>query len=311
MTTKLDGLHHITAITGDAQANVDFYAGLLGLRLIKKTVNFDAPDVYHLYYGDERGTPGSVLTFFEVPGVAEGRAGAGMVHRIAWRVASDDALAFWQERLGAGGIDATRTGPGLRFADPEGLEHELLAVESADPPLTAAADGIAPEHALSGFLGVRAFSSDPSASSALLSTALGFEQSDDDAWEVRGDGRDAWLRYDAPPEPVGIQGAGSVHHVAWAAGDDAHLVEERAAARREGAHTTDVIDRKYFHSVYFREPSGVLFELATEGPGFGVDEPFESLGETLTLPERYEPLRERLELALTPLRNPRSASSRQ
>jgi glyoxalase family protein len=311
MTTKLDGLHHITAITGDAQANVDFYAGLLGLRLIKKTVNFDAPDVSHLYYGDERGTPGSVLTFFEFPGVVEGRAGAGMVHRIAWRVASDDALAFWQERLGAGGIDATRTGPGLRFADPEGLEHELLAVESADPPLTAAADGIAPEHALSGFLGVRAFSSDPSASSALLSTALGFEQSDDDAWEVRGDGRDAWLRYDAPPEPVGIQGAGSVHHVAWAVGDDAHLVEERAAARREGAHTTDVIDRKYFHSVYFREPSGVLFELATEGPGFGVDEPFESLGETLTLPERYEPLRERLELALTPLRNPRSASSRQ
>jgi glyoxalase family protein len=126
---------------------------------------------------------------------------------------------------------------------------------------------------------------------------------------VRGDGRDAWLRYDAPPESVGIQGAGSVHHVAWAVRDDGHLLEGRTAARREGAHTTDVIDRKYFHSVYFREPSGVLFELATEGPGFAIDEPFESLGETLTLPERYEPLRQRLEHTLTPLRNPRSTPS--
>jgi glyoxalase family protein len=310
MTTKLHGLHHITAITGDAQANVDFYAGLLGLRLIKKTVNFDAPDVYHLYYGDERGRPGGVLTFFEFPGVVEGRAGAGMVHRIAWRVPSDAALSFWEDRLGAAGIDAARTGAGLRFADPEGLEHDLLAVESADPPLTADADGIAPEHALSGFLGVRAFSADPGASGAVLSSALGFEQADDGAWELRGEGRDAWLRYDAPPAEVGIQGAGSVHHVAWAVRDDDHLVEGRAAARREGAHTTDVIDRKYFHSVYFREPSGVLFELATEGPGFGVDEPFESLGESLTLPERYEPLRERLELTLAPLHNPRSAPSR-
>jgi glyoxalase family protein len=310
MTAKLHGLHHVTAITGDAQANVDFYAGLLGLRLIKKTVNFDAPDVYHLYYGDERGTPGSVLTFFEFPGVVEGRAGAGMVHRIAWRVPSDAALSFWEERLGVAGIDAARTDSGLHFADPEGLEHELLAVESADAPLIAVADGIAPEHALSGFLGARAFNADPGASGALLSTALGFEQADDGAWEVRGDGRDAWLRYDAPPAEVGIQGAGSVHHVAWAVGDDEHLVEGRVAARRAGAHTTDVIDRKYFHSVYFREPSGVLFELATEGPGFGVDEPFETLGESLTLPERYEPLRERLELTLTPLRNPRSAPSR-
>jgi glyoxalase family protein len=309
MTVKLDGLHHITAITGDAQTNVDFYAGVLGLRLIKKTVNFDAPDVYHLYYGDERGTPGSVLTFFEFPGVVEGRAGAGMVHRITWRVPSDDALSFWEERLGTAGVDAGRAGPGLRFADPEGLEHELLAVESADPPLTAGAEGIAPEHALSGFLGVHAHSADPSASRALLSTALGFEQADDGTWQVRGDGRDAWLRYDAPPESVGIQGAGSVHHVAWAVRDDDHLLEGRTAARREGAHTTDVIDRKYFHSVYFREPSGVLFELATEGPGFAIDEPFESLGETLTLPERYEPLRQRLEHTLTPLRNPRSTPS--
>jgi glyoxalase family protein len=306
---KLDGLHHITAITGDAQANVDFYAGVLGLRLIKKTVNFDAPDVYHLYYGDERGTPGSVLTFFEFPGVVPGRTGAGMIHRIVWRVTSEDALSFWETRLVAAGIDVARIDAGLRFADPEGLAHELLAVDSPDPPLTALADGIPAEHALSGFLGVRALSSDPNASSALLSGALGFEQADDGAWDVHGEGRQAWLRYDAPPDAVGIQGAGSVHHVAWAVRDDAQLLERRDAARQAGAHTTDVIDRKYFHSVYFREPSGVLFELATEGPGFTVDEPLESLGDTLALPERYEPLREQLEHTLTPLHNPRPATS--
>jgi glyoxalase family protein len=308
---KLDGMHHITAITGDAQANVDFYAGLLGLRFVKKTVNFDAPDVYHLYFGDEQGTPGSVLTFFEFPGAAPGRPGAGMVHRIAWHVADAAALDFWQGRLATAGVDAAREGTSLRFSDPEGLDHELMTADVADPPLVAAAPDIPVAHALQGFLGVRAYSSDPDASRELLAEGLGFEaDGDDERWQVTGDGRQAWLRYDAPPAERGVQGAGSVHHVAWAVRDDEHLLEGRASARAAGAYTTDVIDRKYFHSVYFREPSGVLFELATRAPGFAVDEPLESLGESLALPDQYESLREQLEQTLTPLRNPRSAPAR-
>lgn len=310
IAVKVLGLHHVTAITADAQANVDFYAGLLGLRFVKKTVNFDAPDVYHLYYGDEHGAPGSVLTFFEFPGAALGRAGAGMLHRLAWRVPSDDSIEFWERRLGDAGVETARLDAALRFSDPEGLDLELLAVDSPDPPLLAAAAGIPVEHALAGFLGVRAYSSDPTASSALLSGALGFEQGGSDSeWAVRGEGREASLLYDAPPAERGVQGAGTVHHVAWAVRDDEHLIEGRTAAREAGADTTDVIDRKYFHSVYFREPSGVLFELATLQPGFGVDEPLESLGESLALPEQYEPLREQLEETLTPLRNPRSTPS--
>lgn len=308
---KLDGFHHITAITGDAQRNVDFYAGLLGLRMIKKTVNFDAPDVYHLYFGDETGSPGSVLTFFEFPGAAPGRAGAGMVHRIAWRVGGEGALAFWERRLDDVGVSTSRDDGALRFSDPEGLDHELLVADIPDPPLIASAADVPPENALQGFLGVRAYSSDPAASAAILSDGLGFEaRGDEESWEVAGEDRHAWLRYDPPPSAAGVQSAGSVHHVAWAVRDDEHLLEGRASARAAGAYTTDVIDRKYFHSVYFREPSGVLFELATKGPGFAVDEPLEALGETLTLPERYEQLREQLEQTLTPLRNPRSAPAR-
>src|SRR5947199_7791811 len=155
----LEGLHHITAITGDAQANVDFYARVLGLRLVKKTVNFDAPDVYHLYYGDERGTPGSILTFFEFPGAAPGRAGAGMIHRLRWRVGSEEALRFWGERLAHEGVESTQTGEqlSLRFRDPEGLDLELAVVENEDEQLRATAEGIPPQHALLGFDGVRAY----------------------------------------------------------------------------------------------------------------------------------------------------------
>ncbi|MGH2943044.1 MAG: VOC family protein, partial [Solirubrobacteraceae bacterium] len=152
----LEGLHHITAITADAPRNVDFYARVLGLRLVKKTVNFDQPDVYHLYYGDEGGTPGSILTFFEFPNAARGTHGDGMPYRVLWRVYGSDALDFWSRRLANEGIDAERDASGLRFADFEGLEHELVADHAPDPPLVAVADGIPPEHALLGFAGVRA-----------------------------------------------------------------------------------------------------------------------------------------------------------
>jgi glyoxalase family protein len=300
---KLEGIHHITAITENAQRNVDFYVGVLGLRLVKKTVNQDNPSVYHLFFADEGGDPGSDLTFFEYPGAAPGRAGAGMVHRVVWRVASEDALAFWAERLAANGIDSERDGNGLLFSDPEGLDHELLVVEVPDPPLIADHPEIPAELALQGFHAVRAYSAAPEASAALLE-ALEFEQVDG-AWEARGERRGGRYLFDEPPAERGIQGAGSVHHVAWASSPEEHM-EWRQRAISAGAQPTPEIDRFYFRSIYFREPSGVLFEIATTGPGFTVDEPLEHLGEKLSLPPDYEHLRDEVEPNLRPVRNPRT-----
>jgi glyoxalase family protein len=306
----LEGLHHITAITADAPRNVDFYARLLGLRLVKKTVNFDAPDVYHLYFGDEEGTPGSILTFFEFPGAARGRAGAGMVHTIQWRVAGEDALDFWAARLGDARVTPERDGAALRFADFEGLRHELLAGEEGDAPLAARAPDIPAEHALLGFHGVRAYAAQPGRSDALLE-ALGFERGDGDGGDagrrrLGGDARHALLTWEQPPAERGRTSAGTVHHIAWSAADDDELREYRARAIAAGAQATDIIDRQYFHSVYFREPSGILFELASRDIGFAYDEPVESLGEALKLPPQYEEYRAELEQRLTPLVNPRA-----
>jgi glyoxalase family protein len=302
---KLEGIHHITAITEDAQRNVDFYAGVLGLRLVKKTVNQDNPTVYHLFFADEDGDPGSDLTFFEYPGVAPGRAGAGMVHRVVWRVASEGALAFWTERLAANGVAVTREGSGLLFSDPEGLDHELLVVDVPDAPLSADHPEIPAELALQGFHAVRAYSAAPEASATLLE-ALEFEQVDG-AWEARGEIRGGRYLFDEPPPERGVQGAGSVHHVAWASTPEEHM-EWRQRAISAGAQPTPEIDRFYFRSIYFREPSGVLFEIATTGPGFTVDEPLEHLGEKLSLPPDYEHLRAEVEPKLRPVRNPRTDS---
>lgn len=303
---SLEGLHHVTAITADAQGNVDFYAGLLGLRLVKKTVNFDAPDVYHLYYGDGTGTPGSILTFFEFPDAAIGRAGDGMVHTVQWRVGSEDSIAFWHHRLTQAGVATEQDTGYLRFTDPEGLTHELVAVAVDDAPLTAHADDIPAEHALQGFHGVRAFASRPDRSAQLL-TRLGFTAEETDGvWTVRGEDRHAILRYEAPPALPGVQSAGTVHHVAWSAADDPELENFRHAAADGGAQPTPIIDRQYFHSVYFREPSGVLFEIASRDIGFDVDEPRETLGSDLKLPPQYEQWRPQLERRLTPLVNPRA-----
>jgi len=301
---ELEGIHHVTAITGDAQGNVDFYVGTLGLRMVKKTVNQDDPTVYHLFYGDEEGHPGADLTFFEYPGEAPGRAGDGMVHTIGWRVGSNDALDFWEQRLRAAGVEAERRDEALRFADPEGLAHELEVYEGAEPPLRADADEIPAEHALLGFAGVRAYAAEPTAGKPLLADALGFEEVGTDAWVVAGEERSSYYRYDEPPAQRGTSGGGTVHHVAFASTIAEHAQwGERAAAA--GARPTPVIDRFYFRSIYFREPSGVLFEIATIGPGFTSDEPLESLGERLSLPPDYEHVRERVEATLTPLRNPR------
>jgi glyoxalase family protein len=234
---KLEGIHHITAITADAQRNVDFYAGVLGLRLVKKSVNQDHTSVYHLFYADENADPGSDITFFEYPGAARGRPGAGMVHRIVWRVAGPEALDFWERRLGDASYGSTRAGDSLRFADFEGLEHELEVVRTSDEPLVARHPEIPAEHALQGFHAVRAYTDDPERSRALLEDTLGFQPSVDsagtgiDGHEARGEERGGLYIYDQPPDGRPLQGAGTVHHVAWAAEpDQLEAWQQRVAA---------------------------------------------------------------------------------
>jgi glyoxalase family protein len=300
---KLEGIHHITAITGDAPRNVDFYGRTLGLRLVKKTVNQDDPTVYHLFYADEIGSAGSDITFFEYPGARRGRAGAGMVHRVSWRVASAEALDFWEERLRGEDVPVAREEGRLRFLDPEGLGLELAVVETTDEPLVARHPEIPAEHALQGFDSVRAYTRDPIASQPFLST-LGFELEGGGRWQVRGERRGSFYQYDLTTER-GMPGAGTIHHVAWSS-----TMEEHEAWRQRvlaaGGQPTPVIDRYYFRSIYFREPSGVLFEIATLGPGFASDEPLEHLGESLALPPDFEHLRAQIEPILTPLPNPRA-----
>ena len=301
---KLEGIHHVTCITGDAPQNVDFYTGVLGLRLVKKSVNQDDPTVYHLFYADEKGDAGSDITFFEYPGAANGRAGNGMVHTVVWRVGSSEALDFWAARA-----DGERDGDVVRFADPEGLRHELVIAAVPDEPLVAEHPEIPRELALQGFEGVRAYSPLPETRSAEFLQQLGFTLKDGTQWETRGDLRGGWIAYDEPPAERGVPGAGTVHHVAWASPtEDEEAWRQRVA--ESGGQPTSIIDRFWFHSIYFREPSGVLFEIATLGPGFGTDEDMEHLGEKLILPPDFEHLRAQVEPRLTPLPDPRESWTR-
>ena len=304
---RLEGIHHVTCITGNAPVNVEFYAGVLGLRLVKKTVNQDDPTVYHLFYADEAGSAGADITFFEYPGARRGRAGAGMVHTVTFRVASEEALGFWERRLVAAGAFPQRTADGrLRFEDPEGLGLELVVSDVGDRPLVAEHPEIPAELALQGFDGVRAFASDPARSRELLEDVLEFAPTGEASWEVRGAERGGLYAYDPPPASgPGVPGAGTVHHVAWGSTMEDHEAWQRRVTEA-GGRATPVIDRFWFRSVYFREPSGVLFELATLGPGFGIDEDPEHLGESLILPPAFEHLRAEVEKVLTPLPDPRA-----
>ena len=302
---RLEGIHHITAITADAPRNVEFYAGTLGLRLVKKTVNQDDPTVYHLFYADEAGSAGSDITFFEYPGARRGRAGAGMVYRVVWRVASAEALDFWEHRLGDIGVASERGESSLLFRDPEDLELELTVVETTDEPLVAEHPEIPAELALQGFDSVRVFADDPSRSAAFLESGMGFRPDSETLYESRGDERGSHYVYDVT-DRAGVGGAGTIHHVAWASPMDEHEAW-RQRVLEAGARPTPVIDRFYFRSIYFREPSGVLFEIATIGPGFATDEPLEHLGERLSLPPAFEHLRAQVEPLLTSLPDPRPA----
>ena len=298
---RFDGIHHVTCITADAPANVDFYTRVLGLRLVKKTVNQDDPTVYHLFYADEAGNAGSDITFFEYPHARAGQAGDGMVHTIVWRLGSADALGFWADRLGAEGCNVEADGRSLRFANPEGLQHELLVSQVEDEPLVAHHPEIPRELALQGFEGVRAYGRPGDE----FLTALGFEQQDG-RWDTRADTRGGWIEYAEAPHVAAVGGAGTVHHVAWASQmDDQQAWRDRVV--EAGGNPTEIIDRFWFRSIYFREPAGVLFEIATLGPGFTTDEEPEHLGEKLILPPAFEHLRERVEPVLTPLPDPRAS----
>jgi glyoxalase family protein len=317
--SRVLGIHHVTAIAGDPQRNLDFYAGILGLRFVKRTVNFDDPQTYHFYYGDEVGTPGTILTFFPWPGARRGRQGTGQVAVTSFAVLPT-ALGFWLERLIRHGIrfdgprkrgathgDAEQV---LALRDHDGLMLEIVAHPDADArPAWGGAPGISREHALRGFHTVTLWEETGDDTERLLVDTLGFRPVREEEGTRRyttGEGEPGSL-VDVRTIggfPSAVSGAGTVHHVAWSVTDDAAQLEVRQRVLEAGFEPTPVIDRNYFHSVYFREPGGVLFELATKPPGFTVDEPVEHLGERLMLPPQYEPVRAQIEAALPPIHLP-------
>ena len=314
MDTKPTGIHHVTAIGGDPQRNVDFYEGILGLRLIKKTVNFDDPGTYHLYYGDEVGTPGTAMTFFPWTHAPRGRRGAGQVVATAFSVARE-AVPFWEDRLRENGVSVAerieRFGEeGLAFEDPDGLLLEILAPADRDGR-EGWTDGPVPaENALKGFAGATLLERDRRRTDELLTGVLGFRGAGEDGYRIRyeiGEGGPATV-LDVVEDPDATRGnpvVGTVHHIAFRVPDE----ETELALREEIAgldyNVTPVLDRNYFRSIYFREPGGVLFEIATDVPGFTVDEPVEELGTNLKLPPQYEFRRAQLEQKLTPIELPR------
>jgi predicted esterase/catechol 2,3-dioxygenase-like lactoylglutathione lyase family enzyme len=313
--TSVLGIHHVTAIASDPQRSLDFYVGLLGLRLVKRTVNFDDPETYHLYFGDDVGNPGSIITFFPWPGARRGRQGTGQVAVTSFAVLPR-ALGFWVERLVRHGI--TYEGPAkqvISFKDPDGLMLELVADPGAEAR-TARGDapGIAREQAIHGLHGVTLWAEQGDDTERLLVGTLGFHPLREDGTTRRyavGDGGPGTL---VDVRSVGgfvrgAGGAGTVHHVAWRVADDTAQLQVREDVTKAGLEPTPVIDRQYFHSVYFREPGGVLFELATDPPGFAIDEPVEHLGERLMLPPRYEAHRAAIEAILPPIHLPVPASA--
>ena len=312
MSPETTGIHHVTAIAGEPQRNVDFYAGLLGLRVVKKTVNFDDPETYHLYYGDGAGTPGSIMTFFPWAGAPQGRIGAGQLTVTSFSVPAA-SLGYWTERLVEGGArfekPEERFGETvLRFPDPDGLRLELVA--AGEDRREGWADGPAPaEQAVRGFHHVTLTVADPSRTAELMTDTLGFRQTSEAEGRTRfeagegGPGNTVDLA-DGTGFPRGAMGVGTVHHVAFRVPDEASQLELRERISSLGYNVTPVLDRNYFRSIYFREPGGVLFEIATDPPGFAVDEEPEHLGESLKLPPWLEPRREWLEEVLPPLHVP-------
>jgi glyoxalase family protein len=304
------GIHHVTAVAADPQRNVDFYREVLGLRLVKTTVNFDVPGTYHLYYGDEVGTPGTILTFFPWPNKPAGRRGAGQATTTSFSI-PEASVGWWEERLKAKDIRVEHIGDRfeedtLSFEDPDGLLIELVAHTGTDPRPPWAKGPIDEAHAIRGLHSTTFTEAGADATVGLLTDTLGFrltgEEGDRLRFEVGDGGPGARLDLVADTEAgKGDVSVGTVHHVAWRAPDEETELEWRQQLVDQGLSVTPVIDRKYFRSIYFREPGGVLLEIATDAPGFTVDEPVEELGFGLQLPEFLEERRAELEQSLPPL----------
>ncbi len=306
----ISGIHHVTAIASDPQRNLDFYTEVLGMRLVKRTVNFDDPGTYHLYFGDEVGTPGSILTFFSWPMGARGSPGVGQVEATSFGI-PENSLSYWERRLLAAGIPAERSGKRfdeevLTFVDPDGLKLELVAHPQRAGALRAWKEAsVSAQHALRGFYSVTLCEQGYESTVEVLET-MGFmkvgEQGNRFRFDVGEGGTGAWVDILCASEAsYGRVAVGIVHHVAWRVVDDNSQQSWRKRLVNRHLNVTPVIDRCYFHSIYFREPGGVLFELATDPPGFAIDEPMEKLGEALKLPSWLEPSRKRIEQVLPPI----------
>lgn len=307
------GLHHVTAIATDPQRNADFYRTALGLRLVKKTVNFDSPETYHLYFGDESGRPGTLVTFFPWPGVPRGRRGSGQATTVSLSV-PEGSLGWWSERLSGLGVQAgepgTRSGEEtLSLRDPDGLALELAAhPEAAEQPVWEGGP-VAGEHAIRGLHSVTLTEAGYQHTAELLTETMGFryvaESRNRFQFQIGDGGAGARLDVVCSPEsPRGLVAAGTMHHVAWRVPDDDAQIQWRQTLLDRGLNVTPILDRHYFQSIYFREPGGVLFEMATDSPGFTVDEPLMELGRALKLPPWLEPDRTAIENALPGLTSP-------
>ncbi|HMM28288.1 MAG TPA: ring-cleaving dioxygenase [Aggregatilineaceae bacterium] len=324
MTEPLTGIHHVTAIASDPQRNVDFYAGVLGMRLVKQTVNFDDPGTYHFYYGDALGHPGTILTFFPWPGARRGRRGAGQIGATAFSVPVA-SLGFWRERLAASGVEVasdTRFEQDvLTFADPDGLALELVGDAGVETIPGWEGGPVAAQHAIRGVHSVTLWEADADVTDQVLRGALGFTAVDHAGERTRYHIVESALDSDSDSTtgiPIGTRvdvlhlpgaapaagGAGTVHHVAWRTGDRDQQQAWQARISARGLHVTDILDRQYFTSIYFREPGGVLFEIATDPPGFTLDEAPGALGTALKLPPWYEEQRALIERVLPPIRLP-------
>jgi glyoxalase family protein len=307
---NLIGLHHITAIAADPKTNVDFYTRVLGLRFVKKSVNQDDPGTYHLYYGDNVGSPGTALTFFPWQGLRRGRPGTGQAYATGFSIPTT-SLAYWQKRLAGLNVPAepvaARFGDQvLAFNDPDGMRLELIATAEADPRSPAPSTDVPAEHGIRGFHSSTLALSDASATATLLTHVMGYRLQATEAYRARytvasgGPGTYVDLFTD-PKLPRGLNGAGTVHHIAFRVADDAQQLAAHEQLVSAGAQVSPVIDRAYFKSIYYREPAGVLFEIATDQPGFAIDESVETLGQKLSLPPRLEPHRAEIEAALPKL----------
>lgn len=310
MENKISGIHHITVLASDPQRNYDFYTGLLGMRMVKKTINFDAPDVYHLYYGDETGMPGTILTFFPFPDARRGKRGSGEITSVALSIPYK-SLDYWMNRLAEHAVDFN--GPSKRFdeeyislLDPDGMLVELVPDRTSDD-LPGWTDGEIPrEHSIKKFFGFTFMLADSGPTKALLKNPMGLNPTDAtdhlNRYIVGSDASTARIDIiEKPDSPRAMGGAGSVHHIAWRTANDDEQLSWQRRIDEAGLYPTEVMDRNYFHSIYFREPGGILFEIATDPPGFLIDENIDSLGESLKLPEWYEPRREQIERGLITL----------